>query len=139
MRRRPPRSTRTDTLFPSTTLFRSSSACHYQTLRRGRIGAHHFKDTRQASDIEVRQDAYPILDIPRVDLTGKHLLDGVFEHRHALQVIQPVLDGGTFVPDADLSHELQIRDDAFGDSSEEHTSEHQSLMRISYSVFCLKN
>src|SRR3546814_13536700 len=92
MRRRPPRSTRTDTLFPSTTLFRSSSACHYQTLRRGRIGAHHFKDTRQASDIEVRQDAYPILDIPRVDLTGKHLLDGVFEHRHALQVLQPVLD-----------------------------------------------
>src|SRR3546814_1120780 len=35
-------------------------------------------------------------------------------------------------------HRVAARFDAFGDRSEEHTSELQSLMRISYAVFCLK-
>src|SRR3546814_6556652 len=74
MIRRPPRSTRTDTLFPYTTLFRS---------RLHEAGLHRVTTvTGESSDAE-RQDA----------LTGR---------------------------------------------SEEHTSELQSLMRISYAVFCLK-
>src|SRR3546814_1594082 len=84
MIRRPPRSTRTDTLFPYTTLFRSG-------LLRLRIGlkiAH-----------EVLGAAAP----------GEFL--GERPHLRAVQ-----LEGG----------------------SEEHTSELQSLMRISYAVFCLK-
>src|SRR3546814_6585764 len=77
MIRRPPRSTRTDTLFPYTTLFRSA---------------------RNA-------------------------------HRFDPLVLEPLID---FTP-LDAAHFAQNTD-----RSEEHTSELQSLMRISYAVFCLK-
>src|SRR3546814_12305742 len=78
MIRRPPRSTRTDTLFPYTTLFRSTPTC----------GA-------------ARAPA-PI----------------VHDSRRILQQVQRIIP-------------TLLR-------SEEHTSELQSLMRISYAVFCLK-
>src|SRR3546814_12192829 len=81
MIRRPPRSTRTDTLFPYTTLFRSD---------------------------------FPMF--PKVDVNG----DGA----HPLWKWLKKEKGGLLGIDA-------IR-------SEEHTSELQSLMRISYAVFCLK-
>src|SRR3546814_9076670 len=80
MIRRPPRSTRTDTLFPYTTLFRS----------------------------------------------GRRAL--VFGH------LRPRLDG--VAADHNLGHLLRLS--LSGPRSEEHTSELQSLMRISYAVFCLK-
>src|SRR3546814_1052376 len=88
MIRRPPRSTRTDTLFPYTTLFRSSHHAHsgfYSGYPRSR-------------------SAFP-LGGPR----------------------------GARTPDAQIFNLAlyQLR-------SEEHTSELQSLMRISYAVFCLK-
>src|SRR3546814_1478881 len=80
MIRRPPRSTRTDTLFPYTTLFRSDLRhVRHARRRRARLG------------------------------------DGDRRHAHR----RPA------APD----HRLR---------SEEHTSELQSLMRISYAVFCLK-
>src|SRR3546814_8023819 len=87
----PPRSTRTDTLFPYTTLFRSF-------LRGGAI------------DVERRH---------------QHLL--------ALFLLQPLRDlrGGRGLA-------LPLQTDHHDDRSEEHTSELQSLMRISYAVFCLK-
>src|SRR3546814_3350102 len=84
MIRRPPRSTRTDTLFPYSTLFRSP-----QEAVDGR-------DVKEAV----------IADIP------PNLL-----HRHFR-----ISDAG----------------DLIRKRSEEHTSELQSLMRISYAVFCLK-
>src|SRR3546814_13040337 len=78
MVRRPPRSTRTDTLFPYTTLFRSGAA-----------------------------------DVGR--LAGRRHRPAQSPHlRHGARPGRP------------------------GDRSEEHTSELQSLMRISYAVFCLK-
>src|SRR3546814_6445244 len=79
MIRRPPRSTRTDTLFPYTTLFRSSGADRVRA--RGRCRG-------RSGDV------------------GLHRLAGAGRRRPA--------------------------------RSEEHTSELQSLMRISYAVFCLK-
>src|SRR3546814_8100856 len=87
MIRRPPRSTRTDTLFPYTTLFRSP-------------------------DLFARHgDATKVADF-------KQLV-------------------GTIVSKA--SDEQVLKDiDATYARSEEHTSELQSLMRISYAVFCLK-
>src|SRR3546814_5019549 len=88
MIRRPPRSTRTDTLFPYTTLFRSS--------RPARNG--------MASD-------------PPGRMQGRDA---------AAQVA--ILHLG----------ESRLRDTAGERRSEEHTSELQSLMRISYAVFCLK-
>src|SRR3546814_13530151 len=85
MIRRPPRSTRTDTLFPYTTLFRSGSDCHPYAVsgRRRAVGA------------------------------SSHYFHGLHDALHR------------------LCASIQAR-------SEEHTSELQSLMRISYAVFCLK-
>src|SRR3546814_8171262 len=97
MIRRPPRSTRTDTLFPYTTLFRSVP----HVLARVREGL-------------VAQDA-------RV----------VHEHVDALEVVEGGLQ--------DVLASLDGRDVVVvRRRSEEHTSELQSLMRISYAVFCLK-
>src|SRR3546814_2198151 len=96
MRRLPPRSTRTDTLFPYTTLFRSRAA-----VRHRRAPAPGWRQGPAGVDAgQLRRVPAP----PRVDL-------------------------GT--PGAGAR---ALR----GRSSEEHTSELQSLMRISYAVFCLK-
>src|SRR3546814_6673914 len=89
MIRRPPRSTRTDTLFPYTTLFRSDLS------------------------------AQRIIRAHQPDLAG--LVVAGPDH-------QPLLVRRERRADAEA---LVIR-------SEEHTSELQSLMRISYAVFCLK-
>src|SRR3546814_7557665 len=94
MIRRPPRSTRTDTLFPYTTLFRSA-----------RVGE-------------------------TVGRSTTHRLDGVrvaWKHPDWLADLASDLDHATRVA-------MRLRPDR----SEEHTSELQSLMRISYAVFCLK-
>src|SRR3546814_8643208 len=95
MIRRPPRSTRTDTLFPYTTLFRSPHlpTCAAVEGRKTEIRLSKNPAFRQACDPTSRREA-------RNQAPGS--LD---EHRRR---------------------------------SEEHTSELQSLMRISYAVFCLK-
>src|SRR3546814_7416028 len=85
MIRRPPRSTRTDTLFPYTTLYRSGDE--------GRDGAR--REPARARRVGGRGDA------------GDEQRDDQRHDRHL-------------------------------ERSEEHTSELQSLMRISYAVFCLK-
>src|SRR3546814_3201899 len=102
MIRRPPRSTRTDTLFPYTTLFRSEAGLHLVgvTLGRGTVGL-------------------------RLTLYLVHL--GRQRLGHVLPLI--VIGAGTPVGTILGLHAQR---------SEEHTSELQSLMRISYAVFCLK-
>src|SRR3546814_4427957 len=90
MIRRPPRSTRTDTLFPYTTLFRSAAAAG-GAAPRGRPALQ-----RPAANPRCRQLGFWV----RLRL-----------HRRRRRI---------------------------DDRSEEHTSELQSLMRISYAVFCLK-
>src|SRR3546814_4025258 len=114
MIRRPPRSTRTDTLFPYTTLFRSQSH-RYIVDRRWR---------------QARVDAIRYLDVHRRDHQAK--ING----RRLQEPVQPRL-----IVEREGHHEQRIdeahdHDDA--DRSEEHTSELQSLMRISYAVFCWK-
>src|SRR3546814_5577925 len=96
MIRRPPRSTRTDTLFPYTTLFRSprSGAAIEGRARRGR--------PEQGSTLLARIG------------------------RSALHRVRRADRGASSVHPRDRRR------------SEEHTSELQSLMRISYAVFCLK-
>src|SRR3546814_10484576 len=103
MIRRPPRSTRTDTLFPYTTLFRSVRAP-------GRRGI----DAELVGDLGQRLAA----QVHHVDFRVAGLRQG---QRQAAAV------GG----------EVRRAVDA-AERSEEHTSELQSLMRISYAVFCLK-
>src|SRR3546814_3370879 len=120
MIRRPPRSTRTDTRFPYTTLFRSPLADQVRVPALARPG---FADTDTAQrrvDVErVAADALAELAMLAVEQVGRDDLEvvvrGVRERAAAVAVAQR--------PDA---------------RSEEHTSELQSLMRISYAVFCLK-
>src|SRR3546814_4372281 len=120
MLRRPPRSTRTDTLFPYTTLFRS--------LRQGRI----LHERRQeiigpADHIGVADDGIELFP-SRLALGERHVHRGPDRAR-------------------DLSAIVRVNEQRIGEllgrarearRSEEHTSELQSLMRISYAVFCLK-
>src|SRR3546814_5981385 len=104
MIRRPPRSTRTDTRFPYTTLFRSID----------------------------RNDVIRLQE-------RNHPLALAFRHQHVVGA------GGEQVRDAaeidafavDHAQAFQVDPVVFA-RSEEHTSELQSLMRISYAVFCLK-
>src|SRR3546814_8594556 len=103
MIRRPPRSTRTDTLFPYTTLFRS---CPDQT------------------------DEHRIIDSPGQKAKHDVMVD-VVEEPADIHFDQPFHARPGF---ADL-FESRV---AGVTRSEEHTSELQSLMRISYAVFCLK-
>src|SRR3546814_3036140 len=104
MIRRPPRSTRTDTLFPYTTLFRSAIA----------ILAWCRMDPKRQTD--------------RID-------GGVQLGR---QAAARTTDGGTFSPPFAPLASAWTFEIVLSIRSEEHTSELQSLMRISYAVFCLK-
>src|SRR3546814_3048086 len=104
MLRRPPRSTRTDTLFPYTTLFRSADRRRLCGTRQG-IGG---------SRLRAVGAAYW-----RPFSPAKFQLDR-FAHEVGLVLTIP-------------QHGLDP-----AERSEEHTSELQSLMRISYAVFCLK-
>src|SRR3546814_6658250 len=107
MVRRPPRATRTDTLFPSTSRFRSIAGdlahqLRYQVTRQPRHQRRVQFESAGVGHFEVRGAVDPV---ELVQVVGQHA-------------------GG---------------EAAFGQvRSEEHTSELQSLMRISYAVFCLK-
>src|SRR3546814_5444375 len=93
MIRRPPRSTRTDTLFPYTTLFRSVATLDQVSEGRVILGV------GIATDVQNIRDEFGAAGVPFDKRVGR-MLEGL--------------------------------------RSEEHTSELQSLMRISYAVFCLK-
>src|SRR3546814_7275029 len=131
MTRLPPISTRTDSLFPFTTLFRSPgfrfghgregdlallqalgaqsgfSACSIESVA---------LDGERVSASRIRED------LAAGDLAGAARLLG-----------RPYAIEGRVVRGAQLGRKL-----GYPTRSEEHTSELQSLMRISYAVFCLK-
>src|SRR3546814_3366566 len=114
MNRRPPRSTRTDTLFPYTTLFRS--ACRRDLI------------ARQAEIAGI-----PVVELAAVFANG--LIAVLFD------VADDVFDRGAHlgvVAGFDFGRAAAFQVTDHGLRSEEHTSELQSLMSISYAVFCLK-
>src|SRR3546814_5555723 len=106
MIRRPPRSTRTDTLFPYTTLFRS-----FLDRERAFGGA----ELPQRAAVDAQQGPQSVGGQAGRERTAEMEAQG-----ESLFALAPAARGGE-----------QHR-------SEEHTSELQSLMRISYAVFCLK-
>src|SRR3546814_4729812 len=119
MIRRPPRSTRTDTLFPYTTLFRSVAQFD--------IVADDLAVVRLAEgDADVRERVERTLR-RRADHAGDRVQRG--DHLVALGLELGALG---------VRHVLRAGQCRHGGRSEEHTSELQSLMRISYAVFCLK-
>src|SRR3546814_8716618 len=116
MIRRPPRSTRTDTLFPYTTLFRSSRA------GRRRFDA----EFSEAVDVDLFTGGGRVAD--RSD--------------HAVDELASIGFADVLVFGDLLCEFLRIHEDSFDCMeawrSAEHTSELKSLMRISYASFCLK-
>src|SRR3546814_14094358 len=102
MIRRPPKSTRTDTLFPYTTLFRS--------------------------DASMMMRPYVRWDCGRGDLKSRHPRRRPIERKVRCAI------ASRRNLDCLANGKPRIRK---GGRSEEHTSELQSLMRISYAVFCL--
>src|SRR3546814_8945875 len=108
MIRRPPRSTRTDTLFPYTTLFRSLLPKPSHWAARG--GAR-----RPQPRSLMRR-----LGLAQIERLG-HALAALIELARARR-----------------RRRRHVGRRFCGGRSEEHTSELQSLMRISYAVFCLK-
>src|SRR3546814_8650282 len=100
MIRRPPRSTRTDTLFPYTSLFRSR------------------RDYEEFLEVDFS------FEIPGL---ARFRVNAFNQNRGAGAVFRTI-----------PSEVLTLDDLAAPKRSEEHTSELQSLMRISYDVFCLK-
>src|SRR3546814_5308849 len=117
MIRRPPRSTRTDTLFPYTTLFRSRF----------------FR--RPAVEMLLRCLGIGFRAMDRTVDVLRRSIDGV-----ELQQLVAGVDAVVLSPSGndDAIIALDGRADAIDENrSEEHTSELQSLMRTSYAVFCL--
>src|SRR3546814_1273390 len=129
MIRRPPRSTRTDTLFPYTTLCRSKHKPVYTP----------HVDTG---------DYIAVINAEKIYVTGNKLADKMYYRftgyignlktetlgqalqRHPERVIETAVKG--MLPKNPLGRAMYKK------RSEEHTSELQSLMRSSYAVFCLK-
>src|SRR3546814_3576831 len=103
MIRRPPRSTRTDTLFPYTTLFRAAGELQYK-----RFCTHLNYVSQDFAQYDGKGDGHGL----QTDNWDNSLIDIV----------------------SDIT-EIPVANESF--RSEEHTSELQSLMRISYAVFCL--
>src|SRR3546814_7612464 len=115
MIRRPPRSTRTDTLFPYTTLFRSKPVI-------GKTGR------RRRNDPHSRHRYLGRLQSAGVDRWGKRVAGRSRPERHRKYL---------GVERCCIGRHLWFTGSKW--RSEEHTSQLQSLMRISYAVFCLKN
>src|SRR3546814_10851741 len=142
MVRRPPRSTRTDPLFPDTTRFRSAY---------GPAGLDNYLDWIAAWRAQAcGAEAHPVID-PAILWLSRNKPSGP-----AVELLWGDSNAGNFLfaPDGSVIAALDFEAAAIGPAeidlswwffiddmlsrSEEHTSELQSLMRISYAVFCLK-
>src|SRR3546814_6109927 len=122
MIRRPPRSTRTDTLFPYTTLFRSIVGERIEQRRATVLTLH------QYAQFELGAQLFG--DLAQCAMAGaqhERAATGGFDHRLRGRGDRCRIAGV-----------VRLRQAARQIRSEEHTSELQSLMRSSYAVLCLK-
>src|SRR3546814_2749991 len=131
MIRRHPRSTRTDTLFPYTTLFRSGQLDHFpRRILAGPVPVDH----------RSRSEAVPqIVDAGTTPVAPLGLR---FTQANALTHMCKVVARAAIAEPASIAFHKEWNRSAPQQPvprSEEHTSDIQSLMRISYDVFCLKN
>src|SRR3546814_3225895 len=132
MIRLPPRPTRTDTLFPYTTLFRSAGAVHVADANPRRAFA------------RIAARFFPRFPATCVAVTGTNGKTSTVEMTRQLWRMAgfhaaSIGTLGITTSNDSASTGLTTPDIVtFLTRSEEHTSELQSLMRISYAVFCLK-
>src|SRR3546814_4072334 len=159
MIRLPPRSTRTDTLFPYTTLFRpgiGKRIAEVYAANGGKVVIADLKiDAAEVVAREIRDAGGDALAVAMDVTDEQQVVDGVAKtiahygrvdvlvSNAGIQIVNRVTDfsfgdwkkmlaihlDGAFLPTRECMRAM---------SSEEHTSELQSLMRISYAVFCLK-
>src|SRR3546814_5171378 len=142
MIRRPPRSTRTDTLFPYTTLFRSAGLTHSVdwisqpfpsiTYLKDRSSGAHFLSIPGGHSIDAL--CWLLGEYEKLSATVKTAVTevevvGTTGERIKRTSADQILVAGELKSGVVASVRLR---------SEEHTSELQSLMRISYAGFCLK-
>src|SRR3546814_6460348 len=129
MLRRPPRSTRTNTLFPDTTLFRSGQRCiHVQRVIIHEDIYDRFRDMLAAKVRTLKSGDPKLRDTfigPMISVNEARRLKGWIDD--AVAAGATLLAGG--------GCEGNMLKAALLERSEEHTSELQSLMRISYAVF----
>src|SRR3546814_9363972 len=119
MIRRPPRSTRTDTLFPYTTLFRSERTAGFL--------------------VELAASAGLLATASPGDLGESWMPTDAYDSWHRASAAQRWTTlCRAWLASARVSALIGAKDSAGRARSEEHTSELQSLMRHSYAVFCLK-
>src|SRR3546814_4829544 len=177
MIRRPPRSTRTDTLFPYTTLFRSEIRGQFpgrvvavtkavgDYVRRGELLARSesseslqvYPVHATASGVVAELNANPC-DVTDgralyvlTDPSQTTVVFNIFPRdlatiRSGMRVTVETQDGaeiatatlGQYLPEGNAEAGTALMRATIPNRSEEHTSELQSLMRISYAVFCLK-
>src|SRR3546814_10621611 len=137
MIRRPPRSTRTDTLFPYTTLFRSGDNAQEGKASKPRDRAEDQQDEKKAGRIESQNQLGKVPQ--RTDTGGANrechcskCPDRRDLHDHADDAKEQAAG------EVDGAVDARAGGARPGDRSEEHTSELQSLLRSSYAVFCLK-
>src|SRR3546814_7118808 len=130
---RPPRSTRTDTLFPYTTLFRSRGWC-WACRRPGRIAVGQSCEGRM---LQIRQAGVQAGEYTRRRSADAAASVGSRFRPQPVDVFVVAELGGTAGVHAQAACLPVCPPQRSELRSEEHTSELQSLMRISYAVFCL--
>src|SRR3546814_9013134 len=157
MIRRPPRSTRTDTLFPYTTLFRSTRARTRHPSATGRSRPRRWADKHprmaeapmlvpheQWNREGWRPATPPLQSLAMVwssfglDIAAREIFEQLTNSFLGAVRLANITAHGTVGIEPEQIPGLQINQAGIADRSEEHTSELQSLMRNSYAVFCLK-
>src|SRR3546814_10888406 len=156
MIRRPPRSTRTDTLFPYTTRFRSKRVEAFR--EQDGASQHYYPGTPDGSRPGIYYAHLSDMNsMPKTELEVIAYHEGLPGHHMQISIAQELEDIPRFRTQARttaysegwglyaewLAKEMPgTYQDPYSDNgrdrSEEHTSELQSLMRISYAVFCFK-
>src|SRR3546814_8362468 len=146
---RPPRPTRTDPLFPYTTRVRSRGALAGRRRAAGGGEGHAGRPARQAAAWQRSQPLvrlapclHPAPDRRRLPLSGRQLAAAWSRHAAARFPMKHLRTGRTKMIARRITGLFAASFVVLGflapARSEEHTSELQSLMRISYAVFCLK-
>src|SRR3546814_8805899 len=135
MIRRPPRSTRTDTLFPYTTLFRSLDEVPLggDPGEPDPLVPSRQHVVQQVAELVEQGDHLAVLHQPTREVADQHALGQPGVEHTGSQV-----ELGGVVVLALARVQVEVAPAQRLSSSEEQTSELQSLMRISYAVFCLK-
>src|SRR3546814_8022528 len=134
---RPPRSTRTDTLFPYTTLFRSHECNRREHARvePADILADERRQQHRDDTARRRHEAGPGGVVTEPGLHPQRLQhDRAEEHRITEAEHQRANREVAVLEQRQIDDRMLFAE--LPDRSEEHTSELQSLMRISYAVFC---